>query len=234
MSAELIDTYVATRGAHGSGSLGGAELNAIERVCPCGGMTIETGCGASTVLFSRLSRHHTVFTRDDRAEQNSSVRFVTDSPLYQPDRVEFVFGPTQKTLPTFQFDIVIDAALIDGPHAFPFPELEYYFIYPHLAADAILIVDDVHIPTLFNLYRFLREERMLAFIGKIGNTAFFRRTGAPTFDPLGDGWDQQEFNRRRFPVAGQDDRMARLFPAWLTHLFPPTLRRAIRARLLLR
>ncbi len=31
----------------------------------------------------------------------------------------------------------------------------------------------------------------------IGSTAMFRRTDEPTFDPLGDGWWEQDFNRRR-------------------------------------
>ena len=31
----------------------------------------------------------------------------------------------------------------------------------------------------------------------VGSTAIFRRTDAPVFDPLGDGWWLQDFNRRR-------------------------------------
>ncbi len=208
-----------------------AQLDAIERICPAGGTTIETGCGASTILFSGLSERHVVFALDDRADANSSVRFVTESPFTRAHAVEFVFGPTQRSLPAFSFERKLDAALIDGPHAYPFPELEYYFIYPHLAAGAVLIVDDVHIPTLFNLYRFLQEDRMFEFLEKVGNTAFFRRTETPAFDPLGDGWERQEFNRRRFPVAGRDDQVASYVPAWLTHLVPQTMRRAIKARL---
>jgi hypothetical protein len=30
-------------------------------------------------------------------------------------------------------------------------------------------------------------------------TAVFQRTDAPTFDPFGDGWIHQRFNRDRFP-----------------------------------
>ena len=234
MTAELIGDYVATRGAHRAGSLGKHQLSTIERLCPPGGMTIETGCGASTILFSRLSKHHTVFTYDDRADDNSSVEFVTKSPLFRAETVAFVFGPTQRSLPQFAFDGKMDVALIDGPHAYPFPELEYYFIYPHLATGGVLIIDDVHIPTLFSLYRFLREERMFEFVVKSGNTAFFRRTDVPTFDPLGDDWDRQQFNQRRFPVVSKDDRIAGFFPKGLTHLFPKNIRTAIRTRLFLK
>ena len=31
----------------------------------------------------------------------------------------------------------------------------------------------------------------------IGSTAVFRRTAAPVFDPLGDGWWLQDYKRRR-------------------------------------
>ena len=234
MTAELVGKYVSTRGAHWSGALWEPQLRAIERLCPSRGTTIETGCGASTILFSQLSRHHTVFTHDDRNHENSSVRFATESPLFRAATVEFIFGPTQLTLPAFKFERKIDAALIDGPHAFPFAELEYYYIYPHLTTGGILMVDDVHIPTLFNLYRFLREEKMFMFLDKISNTAFFRRTNVPTFDPLGDGWDQQYFNLRRFPAIGRDERFASYFPKWLTKLFPHEFRQMIKARLLLR
>ena len=232
MIAESVSEYMAGRGVHWSGSFSDPPLRALERHWPSGGVTIETGCGASTILISRLSRKHTVFTIDDRDQDNSSVQFATEAPLYRQEVVEFVFGPTQRTLPPFSFAEQIDGALIDGPHAYPFPELEYYFIYPHLKTGALLIIDDVHIPTLFNLYRFLREERMFEFLEKSASTAFFRRTDTPTFSPLGDGWHAQEFNRRRFPVEGRDERIARYFPAWLTHLFPPSIRTAIKNRLL--
>ena len=32
-------------------------------------------------------------------------------------------------------------------------------------------------------------------------TAYFIRTDAPTFDPLGDQWDHQRYNAERFPLA---------------------------------
>ena len=76
------------------------------------------------MLFSQLSKKHFVFCHDDRETKNSSVKFVTTSPLYDPTAVEFVFGPTQKTLPAYDFSEQIDLALIDGPHAFPFAELD--------------------------------------------------------------------------------------------------------------
>ena len=46
--------------------------------------------------------------------------------------------------------------------------------------------------------------------------------------PLSDGWEYQEYNRRRFPVVGREDRWQRLVPEWLWNLFPPTTRAAVK------
>jgi hypothetical protein len=213
---------------HRFGGLGYGALSAIERLCRNPGLTMETGCGASTVLMSLISPKHYAFCHDDRRHAASSVNFVTESPLYSATRSTFVFGPTQQTLPSFQFDGPIDFALMDGPHAFPFAELEYYAIYPRLKVGAVLALDDVHIPTIHNLFRFLSDEIMFEPIGRTGNLALFRRTSAPTFDPFGDGWKLQQYNRRRFPVIGREERWSRRVPEWLTHLVPPTTRAAVK------
>lgn len=227
--AEQVLEYMSRRGGqHSAGTFHTEPLKAVERYWPVGGSTIETGCGASTIIASNLSKKHVSFTYDDQSLENGSVRFTTDCSLYRPETVEFIFGPTQQTLPRYSFSGLIDGALIDGPHGFPFPQLEYYFIYPNLKTDAILIVDDVHIPTIFQMYSFLREEPMFEFIEKSENTAFFRRTSVPTFDPLCDGWFLQEFNKHRFPMMGREEYVAHYFPAWLTNLFPASVKIAVK------
>ncbi len=41
---------------------------------------------------------------------------------------------------------------------------------------------------------------MFERVDVVKRTAFFRRTSAPTFDPLGDRWTDQPYNASRFPV----------------------------------
>jgi Methyltransferase domain len=167
----------------------------------------ETGCGASTLLLSHLSAQHTVFALDDGSGSVTSVR---RSALLRPNIVTFVEGPTQKTLPRHCFTDRLQLALIDGPHAFPFPEMEYYFLYPHLDTEALLIVDDIHIRSIRNLFQFLRADAMFQLDEVAGTTAFFTRTDAPTFDPLGDGWWEQNYNAK-LPVRwAWRQRIARL------------------------
>lgn len=161
-----------------------------ERSIQC---SAETGSGASTLLFSHFSANHTVFADDSGS---GSVHNVERSPLLKPGIVRFVEGPTQQTLPLYPFSDKLQAALLDGPHAYPFPDLEYYFLYPHLDAGALLIVDDIQIRSVHNLFEFLRRDRMFRLEEVVHTTAFFTRTDVPTFSPVGDGWWEQGYNRK--------------------------------------
>jgi hypothetical protein len=140
---------------------------------------------------------------DDRhLGERSSVNYYLNCPYARP--VETVYGPTQITLPAFSFDRPLSLALIDGPHAFPFPELEYYHIYPHLEKGAYLIIDDIDIASVRNFYSVVKEDEMFEVVDVVsGKTAILRRTEAPTFDPLGDGWSTQNYNRRRMPTRSR-------------------------------
>jgi len=186
---------------HGAGSCGSVPLRAMATQGQARRIihSAETGVGKSTLLFSHVSQQHTVFAVDDTGGTNSLAK-VCASPLLKRDAVDFVIGPTQETLPRHKFANRLQLVLIDGPHGYPFPELEYYFFYPHLDEDALLIIDDIHIPTIFRLFSFLREEEMFDFLGVASTTAFFRRNSATLFNPLGDGWWLQNYNRKRFPV----------------------------------
>lgn len=186
---------------HRSGTVDTAVLQAMERFAPSTvNWSMETGCGKTTILLSNLSARHHVFTFDDRAEERSSIRYYEDCPFFKRERTTEVLGATQLTLPVYKFSDRIDLALLDGPHAYPFPELEYYYVYPQLRPGALLIIDDIHIPTIHRLHTFLAEEEMFELVHIERTTSFFTRTDAPTFFPLGDGWEYQAFNKARFPA----------------------------------
>lgn len=170
----------------------------------------ETGSGASTLLFSHLSANHKVFAKggvDGIAERIKSSSFLG------PGALEFIDGPTQQTLPRHEFSNKLQAVLLDGPHAYPFPDLEYYFLYPHLEPGGLLVLDDVHIRTVHNLFKLLRADEMFELNEVVGRTAFFTRTDAPTFDPLGDGWQQQSYNRSTLFRFGWRQRLRQALPA---------------------
>jgi hypothetical protein len=186
---------------HRAGTFPTNVLHMIERTLPRGlRASAETGCGKSTILLSNLSQHHTVFCLDDRQYgQESSVDFFHRCPLTREDRIELVFGPTQLTLPRYSHTRRYDLVLLDGPHGWPFPELEYYSFYPHIEPGGLLLVDDCQIPTIARMADILAEDPMWHLEGFLANTGLFRRTDAPLFDPCGDGWWEQSYNRRRVP-----------------------------------
>jgi hypothetical protein len=195
---------------HAGGTVSGKVLGAIarhagERDVAC---SVETGCGKTTLLFSHLSANHKVFAVE--IGDNRSVSVVRDSPLLNWSTVELIEGPTQLTLPKHTFAQKLQLVLIDGPHGYPFPEMEYYYLYQHLDKNALLIVDDIHIPTIHRLFEFLREDEMFRLLEIVDNAAFFRRTEVPLFDPEGDGWWLQEFNKKRFPVGAKASLMKRV------------------------
>jgi hypothetical protein len=186
--------------SHQGGVFASRDLAKLEELLPARELerTAETGCGKSTVLFSNISREHVVFSYDDRdAGDASSVLFFERSPHTRRERITCVLGPTQETLPTYRHAGDYDCVLLDGPHGHPFPELEYFHFYPRIRVGGFLLVDDVQIPTIGRFADVIQEDEMFSLVDVVGKTAVFRRTDRPVFDPRGDGWWQQNFNRRR-------------------------------------
>ncbi len=201
-------------GLHTAGTFPARTLEAIARSVQDRQIhnSVETGSGASTLLFSHVSEHHTVFALDGGS---GSINNVRRSALLRPNVVTFVEGPTQVTLPQHRFIEKLQLVLIDGPHGYPFPELEYYYLYPHLEMGALLILDDIHIPTVHHLFQFLRRDAMFELDEVVQTTAFFTRTSAPTFDPFGDGWWQQGYNVRPLLRYTWRERIKDCLPAFI-------------------
>jgi Methyltransferase domain len=198
---DKIDAHGLSNKSHNAGAFPSSVLIQLEKLMPKKvKASAETGCGKSTILFSNISAHHTVFCLDDRKDKESSIKYFQSCPVTKPKNIELVLGPTQISMPKYKKYQKYDVVLIDGPHGFPFPELEYYYFYPHLKEGSLLIVDDVHIATIGRLADFINEDPMFEFVKLVATTAVFRRTGVETFDPTGDGWWLQDFNRRRIPA----------------------------------
>jgi len=183
---------------HGCGSVSSKVLKGIYKYCSNLNIenSIETGSGKTTLLFTHLSKNHTVFALDIE----NSVNVVKSSKLLNIASYNWINGPTQKTLPQYNFTKKYQVAYLDGPHGFPFPEIEYYYIYPHIEKGGLLIVDDILIPTIYNLYKFIKADAMFKELEVIDTTAFFQRTNEDTFDPLGDGWWLQGYNKKHYPI----------------------------------
>jgi hypothetical protein len=208
---------------HAAGALSPRILRAIVEHCAHLDVhhSLETGSGKSTLLFSHLSRNHLVFSMDDG---NGSLEKVLASPLLRGETVHVIEGPSQTTMPAHRFEAPLQVALIDGPHGYPFPDLEYFHIYPHLETNAVLILDDIEIRTVHNVFEFLKADEMFELIEVVGTTAFFRRTAAATFDPHGDSWWTQKYNKKLLWID-------RSLVATLKRLVPAAIKDRIKKRL---
>jgi hypothetical protein len=195
---------------HRAGTVSFETIDAIERVCSARTInwSMETGCGLTTVALSNLSKRHVAFAYDDRDNESSSVAFAMNSPAYRSEVCSYVFGPTQVTIPPYPFEQGIDFALIDGPHGFPFPQLEYYYIFPHLQLNALLVVDDINISHIWGMFACLAEDDMFELVDIVdGKTGFLRRTAAPAVSPIGDDWYLQRHNFMRWPMKVVPDTL---------------------------
>jgi hypothetical protein len=196
-------------GTHRAGTLCPAIIKGILELLPSRDIfSVETGCGKSTIAFSNIAKHHIAFCYDDRDMEESSVNYVLAHRHFVPDRASFVFGPTQVTLPQYDFGDSphFDLVLIDGPHGYPFPDLEYWHLYPRIAAGGLLVIDDLMIPSIGRMYDVLREDRMFEEVAVLGTTGILRRSHEPPLPRDGDHWWEQAYNFRQFPITMQPYR----------------------------
>ena len=216
---------------HAGGTVNAITLRTIARHAAALGTiehSAETGSGRTTLLFSHLSADHRVFALDE----GDSVGAVRRSDLLKPGTVSFIEGPTQVTMPLHAFPASLQLALIDGPHGYPFPDLEYWHLYPRIATDGLLMVDDILIPTIRRMFEVIRADDMFELLEVVDrNLAVFRRTTAPLIDPNSDSWWLQGYNRAHYERTLQPrlkeravDAIAGRVPGGLKDVVPARLK----------
>ena len=165
-------------------------------------VTAETGCGGSTIVLSQTSDRHTAFAIEGADRTITELRGRAG---LRKERVVFVEGETKDTLPRYSFEDKLDLVLLDGPHAYPLPQIEFAYLFPHIRQGGWLVLDDLQIPSVYELFGFLRKEPSVALEEVAVRTAFFRRTGAVEAGP--DGWPLQGMNRRTIWRHSWRDRL---------------------------
>lgn len=167
--------------------------------------SIETGCGGSTIVLSHASDRHTAFAIDGQDRTISELRTQSD---LRTENVIFVEGETKDTVPQYRFEGEVDLVLLDGPHAYPLPQLEFAYLFPRIKTGGWLVVDDIQIPSVYELFRFLRKESCVALEEVAIRTAFFRKVRA--FEHAPDSWALQRMNRRAILRYSWRARLRRL------------------------
>ena len=201
---EATDLVTRAGAFHPWDAMAPAALSAILKRGPFR-LTAETGCGGSTILLSHLSERHIAFAIEGKDQTITELRA---HPSLRPERVVFVEGETRVTTPSFDFGSELDLLLLDGPHAYPLPQVEFAHLFPHLRIDGWLVIDDIQIPSVHELFRFLKCHPGLVLEEIVVRTAFFRRLSRDDHGP--DGWEFQTMNRHTVLRYSWRDRLRRL------------------------
>lgn len=167
-----------------------ATLRWIQENVAIGDSTIETGVGASTVVFASRGARHVAVSPD--ATEHERVREYCERTGIDHSTVTFVAGLSDDVLPaTLGRERTLDAAFIDGAHSFPFPEVDWYYITRSLKVGGKILLDDVPIPAVTPVFRHMRLEPNWRLDGIFDDRAAAFTMLAP---PAPESWPNQPFN----------------------------------------
>ena len=127
----------------------------VDHVTPSD-VTLETGCGYSTIVFAAAGTQHTIIS--PVIQEHERVRTWCNEHKISTRNLEFITRVSQDVLPRFRPD-PLDLVLIDGCHGFPFPFLDWYYSSARLRQGGLLVVDDTQLRTGWILRDFLKREK---------------------------------------------------------------------------
>jgi Methyltransferase domain len=153
--------------------------------------TLETGCGASTVVFAATGSSHTTISPD--VKEHELVLSYCEKIGVDTTGLTFVAGVSDEELPVLsRQQEQLDLAFIDGAHGFPFPAIDWHYVGKALKVDGIILLDDIFIPSISVVFRFARSEpswRIEAILDQ-------RCVAMKLISPLPEeDWTNQPFNR---------------------------------------
>ncbi len=168
-------------------------------------LTLEVGCGVSTVAFAASGAEH-ICVSPDSCEHDRVISYCRENGI-DTSRLKMVAAGSQNYLPILDLNgRELDFALIDGCHAFPMPIVDFYYVNRHLKVGGMLAIDDLFIPSVNLLQAFLKTDtsyQFLLFDSK--KTAIYRKTAEAKYSK----WEIQKYNERRpdFSHLPYGDRM---------------------------
>ena len=151
--------------------------------------TLETGCGASTIVFAAAGCAHTaVFLNDSEGQ---AVEAWCGGHGVDTSGVTFLSGSSSVTLPALDIGD-LDLVMVDGCHGFPFPQLDWYYAAAHLVDGGILVIDDTQLAAPYELARYLDRDPRWERIHVGSQWVAFRRHGTGSLD---EEWTSQPFHQ---------------------------------------
>ena len=200
-------------------------LRKIQRTVDDGMHTLETGCGASTVVFAASGAHHTVISPTD--DEQARVRSYLGENDIDTSRVTFEVGFSDDALPRLATnpnriaeweawcgehfganDEVVtedlfrashqrrfDFIFLDGAHAFPYPVVDWHYSMNLLKIGGRMLVDDIPIPAVACVYQYMMSDPSWKRWGIYHNRAALFELVA---EPAPEDWTLQPYNRHPY------------------------------------
>jgi Methyltransferase domain len=191
--------------AHADGYLGLAwpALEWLEENLEPEMTTLETGSGASTVVFAASACSHVAISPSQ--DEHDRIKRYCDEVEISTDRVRFIAESSDVALTSVWEPRPLDLVLIDGAHGFPFPILDWLYTAPHLRIGGRVLVDDAYQATVNLLARFLRSSPSWELEAVLGHrTPCYRKLDDA---PLRAEWDDFELGRVKFDYLPPAQRL---------------------------
>jgi hypothetical protein len=131
-------------------------LRAIGRLVSPGDRTIETGCGASTVVFAAKGARHIAISPNE--EEHRRIRNYLSQIGIDCGQLTFVVGQSDSVVPGLCTERTFDAALIDGDHMFPVPIIDCHYVAKGLKVGGHLVLDDLPMSAVAGVFRHIRSD----------------------------------------------------------------------------
>ena len=154
-----------------------------------GQRTLETGCGATTIVFAATGAQHAAVFLDE--SEGLAVQEWCEARNISTANIAFHPGSSSETLPRLELGD-LDLVMVDGCHGFPFPQLDWYYAASHLVKGGTLIVDDTHLAAPYELRRYLEHDPRWERIHVGTQWVAFRRLGSGSLD---EEWMSQQFHQ---------------------------------------
>lgn len=179
---------------HGTGDdyfgLAWSALEWLERNVSSEMTTLETGSGASSIVFAASGARHTVIS--PAPGEHERIRAWCGEHGISTDRVDFLAESSDVALTGGWTAEPLDLALLDGAHLFPFPALDWFYAAKSLKVGGRIVLDDAYLPSVAMVVRFLRASPSWEFEGPISyRTVSFRKLDDEIgYDSIGARFDR--------------------------------------------
>jgi Methyltransferase domain len=156
-STPVTDSLVAAPpGLHRGGEYWGLAWEALrwlERTVEPGWATLETGSGASTIVFAAAGASHEAVTPDP--DEELLMRSAAADRGIETTNVTFRLGFSHIVLPTLERR-PLDLALLDGAHGFPYAILDWWYLASRVKIGGHILLDDAYLPGVSPIVDFVR------------------------------------------------------------------------------